>query len=282
MLTDVDLYNDISFKTSKLITKSYSTSFSMAVGLLSAETRQAIYNIYGFVRVADEIVDSFHGFDQQLLLHNFERDCHEAIASGISINPVLQAFALTVKKYNISLQLINSFLFSMKSDLSKHVYATTYELDAYIYGSADVVGLMCIKVFVNGDEQYFKELENPAMKLGSAFQKVNFLRDLKADMEQLDRTYFPDFDIHTFDEPMKNTLVENIEEDFKLAKEGVMRLPGRSKLAVMVAFVFYKELLAKIKKTPANEIVSTRIRISNSLKMWLLCKAYLKYQLNLS
>jgi phytoene/squalene synthetase len=254
----------------------------MAVGLLSAETRQAIYSIYGFVRVADEIVDTFHGYNQKTLLKNFERDCLEAIANGISMNPVLHAFALTVRKYNIPLHLIDSFLYSMKSDLSKHVYANTSELNTYIYGSADVVGLMCIKAFVNGDEKLYTELEKPAMKLGSAFQKVNFLRDLKADMEQLDRKYFPDFDIHTFDDTMKNSLVKNIEADFKEANEGIKRLPGRSKLAVLVAFVFYKELLKKIRKTPARKILSTRIRISDPMKMWLLGKAYLQYQLNMS
>jgi phytoene synthase len=277
----MEIYHDISFKTSKLITKSYSTSFSLAVGLLSAETRQAIYSIYGFVRLADEIVDTFHGYNQKILLKNFEHDCLEAIAGGISMNPVLHSFALTVKKYNIPIHLIDSFLLSMKTDLSKHIYENTNELNTYIYGSADVVGLMCIKAFVNGDEKLYDELEKPAMKLGSAFQKVNFLRDLKADVEQLDRKYFPDFDVHAFDETTKNGLVKNIEKDFQEAKEGVKRLPGRSKLAVLVAFDFYLELLEKIRNTPANEIVKTRIRVSDPMKMWLLGKAWMKYKFNL-
>jgi phytoene/squalene synthetase len=281
MLPEMEIYHDISFKTSKLITKSYSTSFSLAVGLLSPETRQAIYSIYGFVRVADEIVDTFHGYNQKILLKNFENDCLEAIASGISMNPVLHSFAITVKKYNIPIHFIDSFLLSMKTDLSKHVYENTSELNTYIYGSADVVGLMCIKAFVNGDEKLYNELEKPAMKLGSAFQKVNFLRDLKADVEQLDRKYFPDFDIHSFDEKTKNALVKNIEEDFREAHEGVKRLPGRSKLAVLVAFDFYLELLRKIRNTPANEIVKTRIRISDPMKIWLLGKAWMKYKLKL-
>lgn len=226
----MDLYTEISFKTSKIITQKYSTTFSLAVSLLTVEMRQAIYSIYGFVRLADEIVDTFHLVNQKLVLANFERDYYEAMTNGISMNPVLHSFALTVKKYSIPTHLVDSFLKSMKTDLDKQVYNNTNELNEYIYGSADVVGLMCLTVFVNGNEKQYNDLEKPAMKLGSAFQKVNFLRDLKADVEDLDRAYFPQFNINTL---------------------------------------------------PANKIMEKRIQVSGSIKLMLLCKAYLKFQLNI-
>lgn len=277
----MDLYTEISFNTSKIITQKYSTSFSIAVSLLSGEMRQAIYSIYGFVRLADEIVDTFHSINQKLVLDTFERDFYDAMSNGISMNPVLHSFALTVKKYNIPIQHIDSFLKSMKTDLNKQIYTDTNELKEYIYGSADVVGLMCLKVFVSGEEQLYNDLEKPAMKLGSAFQKVNFLRDLKADIEDLDRTYFPQFNAKTFNEVVKYDLIEDIENDFKEAKEGIVKLPGKSKLAVYIAFVYYKKLLQNLKTTPANKLMEKRMRVSNSTKLLLLCKAYLKFQLNI-
>lgn len=277
----MDLYNQISFKTSKLITRSYSTSFSMAVGLLSSETKKGIYSIYGFVRLADEIVDTFHQSNQSILLKKFEQDCLEAIASGISMNPVLHSFAITVRRYRIPIHLIDAFLRSMKADLEKSVYTHQGELNDYIYGSADVVGLMCLKVFVNGDEDRYLALEKPAMKLGSAFQKVNFLRDLKADFEGLDRTYFPGFTIQSFDEKTKENLIRNIEADFAEARDGIRKLPGRARLAVNVAFVFYLQLLRKLRKTPASSIVSTRLRVSDPKKLYLLGKAMVQYKLKL-
>jgi 15-cis-phytoene synthase len=276
----MDLYNEISFKTSKLITRKYSTSFSIAVGFLPIEMRQAIYSIYGFVRFADEIVDTFHTVNQKLILDNFERDYYDAIDNGISMNPVLHSFALTVKKYRIPSHLVDSFLKSMKTDLDKQVYNNNEELNEYIYGSADVVGLMCLMVFVNGNEKLYNDLEKPAMKLGSAFQKVNFLRDLKTDIEHLDRRYFPQFDANSFNENVKYELIKNIENDFYEAKEGIKNLPGKSKLAVFIAYVYYKQLLQNLKCTPANKIMNTRIRIANPVKLMLLGKAYMKYQLN--
>lgn len=277
----MDLYNDIAFKTSKLITKKYSTSFSIAVSTLPANMRQSIYSIYGFVRLADEIVDSFETFDQELLLKDIENDYYKALKQGISMNPVLQSFAITVKKYEFPDELIDSFLLSMKADLSKQIYDTNSELNNYIHGSANVVGLMCLLVFLEGDKIKYKELEQSAMKLGSAFQKVNFLRDLKADTQGLNRLYFPDVDMHNFIEETKQTLINSIEADFYEAEKGIKQLPGKSKLAVYIAFSYYKKLLHKLKKTPANEIIKTRIRVQDSTKFFLLGKAYMKYKLNI-
>ncbi len=277
----MNLYNDIAFKTSKLITQKYSTSFSIAVSTLPREMRQSIYSIYGFVRLADEIVDSFETFDQDLLLNDFENDYYKALKQGISMNPVLQSFAITVKKYQLPQELIDSFLLSMNADLSKNKYDTTLELDNYIHGSANVVGLMCLIVFLDGDMTKYKNLKQPAMKLGAAFQKVNFLRDLKADTQQLNRLYFPDVDIDNFTEETKQTLIKSIEADFDEAEKGIKQLPGKSKLAVYIAFSYYKKLLHKLKKTPADEIIKTRIRVKDSTKFFLLGKAYMKYKLNI-
>ena len=276
----MNLYDEISFKTSKLITKKYSTSFSIAVSRLSKEMRLSIYSIYGFVRLADEIVDSFDTIDQRLVLEEFEQDYYKALKNGISMNPVLQAFAITVKKYQIPNELVDSFLKSMKADLSKQVYDDNHELDKYIHGSANVVGLMCLLVFLEGDKAKYKELEEPAMKLGSAFQKVNFLRDLKEDTQGLNRLYFPDVDMDNFTEETKQLLIKKIEDDFDEAEKGIRELPGKSKLAVYIAFIYYKELLHKLKKTPANKIIKTRIRVQDSMKLVLFGKAYMKYKLN--
>ena len=270
----MDLFDEISFKTSKLVTKKYSTSFSIAVSALDYEKRMGIYSIYGFVRFADEIVDTFTHLDQKNILSNFERDYQEAIAQGFSINPILHAFTLTVQKYNIPLHLIESFLKSMRTDLDKVNYNSNKELNEYIYGSADVVGLMCLMIFVNGDQSLYQQMEKPAMKLGSAFQKVNFLRDLKADIEQLNRSYFPEFRKENFDEKLKNTLISEIEYDFSEAFDGIKLLPDKSKLAVYIAFIYYKQLLKKLKKTPASQIIQSRIRVSNPVKFFLLIKAY--------
>ena len=276
----MNLYDEIAFRTSRLITRKYSTSFSIAVSFLPPDMRRAIYNIYAFVRFADEIVDTFTTENRELLLMNFERDYNEVLENNISMNPVLHSFALTVKQYNIPLHLVESFLKSMKYDLSKSKYYNMKELDEYIYGSADVVGLMCLKVFVNGNEKLYYELEKPAMKLGSAFQKVNFLRDIKADTELLNRTYFPEFDADTFDESAKYKLIENIEKDFAEAREGIKRLPGKSKLAVLIAFVYYRHLLKKLTEARASEIMNKRIRLAGYLKTLLFAKAFLKYRLN--
>lgn len=276
----MDLYNEISFKTSQLITKKYSTSFSIAVSYLPQEMRQSIYSIYGFVRLADEIVDTFHTVDQKLVLDDFEKEYYKTLENGISMNPVLQSFGITVRKYQFPSELVDSFLKSMKADLSKQVYENDSELDTYIHGSANVVGLMCLLVFLNGDKQKYAELKDSAMSLGSAFQKVNFLRDLKADTQGLNRLYFPDVDMDNFTEEVKQTLIDDIENDFDAAHIGVRELPGRAKLATFIAFTYYKQLLKKLKQTPADKIVKTRIRVPDGTKFVLLGKAVVKYKLN--
>lgn len=276
------LFDQASNDCSKLVTKKYSTSFSMAVKMLSPEIRTAIYNIYGFVRFADEIVDSFHAYDKEKLLRKFEADYYEALEDGISLNPVLNAFQHTVFKYQISDDLVQSFLKSMKADLIKTEYKTKAAYDAYIYGSADVVGLMCLKVFVNGDVDKYEELKAPAMRLGSAFQKVNFLRDLKDDIENLNRSYFPNINLKELDNASKNKIIQEIEEDFEVAfKEGVLKLPAEAKFGVYIAYRYYRKLLKKLKNTPSSKIMETRIRISNPMKINLLARSFVKYKLNL-
>jgi len=269
----MQLFDQTTYNISKLVTNSYSTSFSFATSLLSKEHRTAIYNIYGFVRFADEIVDTFHEFDKSYLLNKFEEDLKIAFSKGISLNPILHSFQLTVRKYNIPQTYINAFLTSMKSDLEKKEFKTKLEADNYIYGSADVVGLMCLRVFCDGNDGQFEKLFKPAMSLGSAFQKVNFLRDLKTDTEILGRSYFPNLDYSNFNEETKNKIISDIEEDFKKAYSGIKQLPEDSRIAVFVAYLYYKSLLDKIKKAPAGQIQEIRIRISNVKKIMILLKA---------
>ena len=273
----MELYFKTSYKISELVTHQYSTSFSIATRLFEEETRDAIYAIYGFVRFADEIVDTFHAYNKKLLLEAFESDYYDAIERGISLNPVLNCFQETVRRYQIPDIYVKAFLASMKSDLLKKDFEKS-ETDEYIYGSAEVVGLMCLKVFCKGNDALFSQLETPAMKLGSAFQKVNFLRDLKNDREKLGRSYFRDFMKQGFDDHNKLLLVSEIEADFDTAFNGLKKLPGRSKLAVLVAFYYYKKLLEKIRNTPAKKIIETRIRISNGKKMLLLIRAMIMYK----
>lgn len=275
------LYNSVTFQVSKLITKKYSTSFSTAVGFLRKDEQLAIYSIYGFVRYADEIVDTFNGVDKKHLLESFEKEYYQAAKSGVSINPVIHSFQLTVKKYRIEDELIQAFFRSMKSDLYKTQYNDEREMNEYIYGSADVVGLMCLKVFVNGNESQYEQLKVPAMRLGSAFQKVNFLRDLKKDTEQLKRDYFPELANGILTDEKKTEIIQKIHHDFAESYEGIKMLPGRSKLAVAIAYYFYKTLLKKIQKKSAQMIIVSRIRISDARKALLLIKAYLSYILNL-
>ena len=272
------IFDIVSFECSKNVTKSYSTSFASAVKMLSPSIRQDIYNIYGFVRFADEIVDSFHDYDKQSLFDLFEEDLYKALKNKISLNPILNSFQHTVSKYNIPLDLIEAFMKSMKLDLSKTEYKTQEEYQEYIYGSADVVGLMCLKVFVNGDVLKYEELKYSAMKLGSAFQKVNFLRDLKADFEDLSRTYFPNTDLTKLDEKSKQQIIEDIEEDFRAGYEGLTKLPIEAKFGVYIAYVYYKKLLSKLKKTPSAEIKNTRIRVPDYEKVGLFAKCYLTYR----
>ena len=276
-----ELFDKISDSTSVVITKKYSTSFSIAVRLLAPTIRQAVYNVYGFVRIADEIVDSFEGYEQELLLNRFEDEYHFAEKHGISSNPVINAFYRTVEEYKIDGKLVSSFLKSMRADLTKQVYKTDEEIKEYIYGSADVVGLMCLKIFVQGDQKKYDQLVKPAMKLGSAFQKVNFLRDFKADYDGLSRTYFPNVDPNKLTKEDKKKIILDIEQEFREAVVGIKNLPKEARLGVYVAYMYYLKLLKKIDNTPATALFESRIRVSNSLKTYLLFKSYIKYQFNI-
>jgi phytoene/squalene synthetase len=253
----------------------------MATKMLSDSIRQDISNIYGFVRFADEIVDTFHDYDKEKLFKNFEIDLERALEDKISLNPILNAFQFTYHKYGIDKHLVDAFMNSMRLDLYKKDYLTDEEYRAYIYGSADVVGLMCLKVFVNGDTEKYEDLKDSAMSLGSAFQKVNFLRDLKADFEDLSRTYFPDTDLNQLDETSKKAIIADIEKDFAEGLKGIKRLPLEARFGVFMAYRYYNKLLDKLKKTPALQIKSTRIRVPNYKKVELLTRSYVKYQLNL-
>ncbi len=275
------LFDKASYSCSKLITNEYSTSFSLAVKMLSPLIRTDIYNIYGFVRFADEIVDSFHDYDKKYLLDKFENDYYEGLEHGVSLNPILNSFILTVKKYNIPDELVRAFLKSMRDDLHKMEYKTIEEYNEYIYGSADVVGLMCLKVFVNGNENLYNELKEPAMRLGSAFQKVNFLRDLKNDYEILNRTYFPHVNLNKLDKESKEMIIKEIESDFETAYKGIVLLPSEAKFGVYTAYKYYYKLLNKLKNTPSEDIIKKRIRVSNPVKAGLLAKSYVSLKLNL-
>ena len=277
-----ELFDQVSFDTSKLVTKKYSTSFSLAVKMLSPIIRSAIYNIYGFVRFADEIVDTFHDYKKEELLDDFEKEYYKALENGISLNPILNSFQATVKRYNITDDLVKSFLKSMRADLSKTAYETQEEYNEYIYGSADVVGLMCLKVFVDGDDEKYNELKDAAMRLGSAFQKVNFLRDLKDDFELLNRSYFPNVDLTSLDTESKYLIIKEIEEDFDFAfNHGILKLPVEAKFGVYMAYRYYRRLLKKLNSVPSSEIIETRVRISDPMKINLLARSYVKYKLNM-
>jgi phytoene synthase len=274
------IFDIISFECSRNVTKTYSTSFSSAVKMLSPRIRQDIYNIYGFVRFADEIVDSFHDYDKEHLFTLFEKDLDQALTNGISLNPVLNSFQHTVNKYGINKELIDDFMRSMRLDLVKKEYSTVSEYNEYIYGSADVVGLMCLKVFTANDNARYNELKEPAMKLGSAFQKINFLRDLKADIEGLERNYFPLLNIMEMDDNSKHAIIAEIEDDLQQGYQGILQLPAEAKFGVYTAYVYYKVLLKKLKNTPPMEIKSKRIRVPDYQKVGLLAKCYFNYRLN--
>ena len=275
------LYDVVSHECSKLVTNRYSTSFSLGTRLLNSSIRTDIYNIYGFVRFADEIVDSFHEFNKEKLLNRFEEDLMHAIKYKISLNPILNSFQFTVNDKKIDLELIQAFLESMRMDLNKNNYKTKGEYQKYIYGSADVVGLMCLKVFVNGDTSKYQKLKPYAMSLGSAFQKVNFLRDLNADYENLERTYFPNLNVSSFDEKTKDKIINEIETDFDNAVKGIFLLPKSSRLGVYIAYQYYNKLLLKLKNTPSKKIQSARIRVPNYQKMGVLAQSFLRFHLNL-
>ena len=275
------IFDKVSNDCSKLVIKRYSTSFYFSSSLLSKTIRQDIFNIYGFVRLADEIVDTFHEYPKKELLEDFEKELWRSVDNKISLNPILNSFQNTVNKYSIPKDLINSFLDSMKMDLEKKEYNSVEEYKKYIYGSADVVGLMCLKVFVKGSESSFSELSPFAISLGSAFQKVNFLRDLKDDSNVLNRVYFPNVDMNNFNEKSKKEIILEIEKDFENAVKGIVKLPKNSKFAVYIAYRYYNKLLKKLKRTSSENIVKKRIRIHNLQKFIVIARSYVKYQLNL-
>ena len=275
------IFDEVSEMCSKSVTESYSTSFSLATRMLSPSIRQDIYNIYGFVRFADEIVDSFHDYNKEELLDNFEKELRYSITNKISLNPILNSFQKTLLKYEIDIELVNSFLKSMRWDLDKKVYLNKQEFDEYIYGSADVVGLMCLKVFVSGDQDKFNQLKPYAMSLGSAFQKVNFLRDLKADHESLNRSYFPNLNIDKFDEKSKQFILNEIDRDFSNALKGILLLPSSARFGVYTAYKYYLKLLNKLRKTDPLKIKNSRIRVPNYQKINVLARSYVRYRLNI-
>jgi phytoene synthase len=275
------LFDEVSFQCSKGVTESYSTSFSLATKMLDKSIRSDIYNIYGFVRFADEIVDSFHDYPKEDLFNRFEEDLNLAIENKISLNPILNAFQHSFHKYAIDRTLVDAFMRSMRWDLSKKTYLTEEDYKAYIYGSADVVGLMCLKIFVNGDNSAYLHLKSSAMALGSAFQKVNFLRDLKDDFEGLNRSYFPNINLKEFSEENKIAIIHEIEGDFEKGLEGIFQLPNSARFGVYTAYKYYSRLLNKLKKTPSIDITSARIRVPNYEKMGVLARSYVNYRFNL-
>lgn len=275
------IFDEVSFSCSKKVTNTYSTSFSLATRLLSENIRKDIYNIYGFVRFADEIVDSFHDYNKGELFKDFSIDLEKALKNKIHLNPILNSFQHTFHKYKIDKKLVDSFMKSMKMDLVKKKYNTVKEYKEYIYGSADVVGLMCLKVFVQGDQVLYLKLKDSAMSLGSAFQKVNFLRDLKADKENLNRSYFPNTSFENLSEKDKDSIVKDIEDDFSKGLEGIKNLTIDAKFGVFMAYRYYNQLLKKLKNTPATEIINKRIRVPDIKKLELLTRSYVKYHLNL-
>lgn len=275
-----EIFDSVSIKCSRLTTKSYSTSFSLGIRFLAPDLRDPIYAIYGFVRFADEIVDTFHDFPKERLLDEFEAETFKSIADGISLNPILNSFQKAVREYNIDHDCIRTFLQSMRMDLHKDEYSEQ-EYDKYILGSAEVVGLMCLSVFLRGNEAQYAELRPYAMKLGSAFQKINFLRDLHADYNHLGRTYFPGVDITEFNEDVKREIEADIEKDFALGYEGIKRLPKDARFGVFVAYVYYHQLLRKIKGKSTKVILTERVRISNKRKYALFFSSYVRHSFNI-
>lgn len=271
------LFDELSFKVSKATTQKYSTSFSLGILALKPNIRNAIYAIYGYVRLADEIVDSFHDYSKEKLLNRFKEQTQQALDEKISLNPILNSFQQTVHQYEIDPQLIDQFLHSMAMDLDKIEY-NTERYEEYILGSAEVVGLMCLQVFVNGNHEEYQALKPYAMKLGSAFQKVNFLRDLKDDYQVLGRTYFPHINMGNFDSAIKQQIEVEIEAEFNEALIGIKKLPVSSRFGVYLAYKYYKSLFYKIKKIPAERIMQERIRIPNGKKMSLMVSSYIQYK----
>ncbi|TAK45647.1 MAG: phytoene/squalene synthase family protein [Saprospiraceae bacterium] len=272
-------FDILSKKTSKLVTNQYSTSFSLGIFMLDRKIHEPIYAIYGYVRLADEIVDSFHGYDKVRLLAELKKDTYGAIDAGISVNPILNSFQEVVNRYHIERSLIDTFLKSMEMDLDKRKYSAV-EYQQYILGSAEVVGLMCLRVFTDGSQQYYEQLKPYAMRLGAAFQKVNFLRDFQDDYEGLGRSYFPGIYFDNFDEHQKRNIEKEIQEDFRQALIGIRQLPRAARLGVYTAYVYYSALFQKIKAVSASRIMQERIRISNLRKLWLTCSCMLSFSFN--
>lgn len=276
-----ELFDKVSLRTSRMTTRAYSTSFSLGISFLQKKFHDPIYAIYGFVRFADEIVDTFHDFDKSSLLERFRADTYQAIEEGISLNPILNSFQFVVNKYNIDHDLIETFLHSMEMDLHKSEYTSEDELKDYVLGSAEVVGLMCLKVFTEGDQAYYDRLKFTAMQLGSAFQKINFLRDLHTDYMKLGRTYFPGLDVEQLDIDTKRSLEVEIEKEFANGYEGIKQLPKGARFGVYVAYVYYFALFRKIQAMPPSTILSSRVRIPNRKKYTLLVGCYVRHSLNL-
>ncbi|MCB9230141.1 MAG: phytoene/squalene synthase family protein [Bacteroidia bacterium] len=275
----MELYRNVNYNCSKLITQAYSTSFTLGIKTLDPRFHAPIYAIYGMVRYADEIVDTFHGFDQEKLLNEFIAATFQAIEERISLNPVLDAFQETVHRYQIDHELIRAFFRSMEMDLYQEKYNRA-SFEEYIYGSAEVVGLMCLQVFVEGNKEKFDELKDGARALGAAFQKINFLRDLKADYQELGRTYFPGVDFAAFDEGMKSKIEAEIQQDFEKAYQAILRLPKGARLGVYLAYIYYVSLFRKIKKVPASRVMNERIRVPDNKKLALLAQTWFRHKLN--
>ena len=273
-------FDYVSEQASKITTRAYSTSFSLGIHCLGKRFHRHIYNIYGFVRFADEIVDTFHNYNKAILLDEFRRDTWNAIGRRISLNPVLNSFQATYHQYGITAELVERFLKSMEFDLHKTRYDTESYAE-YIYGSAEVVGLMCLKVFTEGDEMLYEKLKPYACKLGAAFQKVNFLRDIKDDHDNLGRVYFPGVDLKRMSPCEKNSIEKDIDKDFQEALDGIRMLPEDSRFGVYVAYMYYRSLFAKIKSLPSASIMMERIRINNYYKMWLLFYSFCRHSLRL-
>lgn len=276
----IELFHNVSQECSRTVTVRYSTSFSSSIKLLHKDLRNPIFNIYGFVRFADEIVDTFHGFDKSSLLEDFKKETFEAIESKISLNPILNSFQQTVNQYKIDHQLIHAFFASMESDLTQNKY-DRQGYEEYIYGSAEVVGLMCLYVFCEGNRDLYNQLKQAAQALGAAFQKVNFLRDIKADFNDLSRIYFPGCDFHNFSERDKFEIENDIEKDFRMAHQGILKLPMKARFGVYVAYKYYYSLFKKIKSTKPHHILQKRIRIPNYHKLCIVLRATVKNGLGL-
>ena len=276
----MDLFFKVSRACSKITTETYSTSFSSAIRLLHLELQAPIHNIYGFVRFADEIVDTFHDYDKTALLSEFKQETFTAIQRGISLNPILQSFQHTVHQYHIGHDLIHAFFASMEMDLDKTQYNEN-SYNEYIYGSAEVVGLMCLHVFCDGNNDKYNKLKPSAQSLGAAFQKVNFLRDIKADYSQLNRTYFPGCDFKNFTMPDKSAIEKDIQLDFDKAYEGILQLPMKAKFGVYVAYKYYLSLFKKIKKLQPEKVWEQRVRIPDYGKAMILAKATVRNRLNI-